>query len=298
MLPLGGLIALGWLLRRLGLPGASGWHALDRLLYYVLLPVVLVGSLHDAPLFGASAWSLGVAVTAALLAITALLVLMRRPLAMSGASFSSILQGAVRVNVYIGLPVAATVLGDEGVVAFSLVIAFAIPLDNLISVGGLVVFASAQPMPWHALLARVVFNPLILAILFGLMLSMTGVTLPEQMAVGLDFLGTLTLGLALVAVGAGIRWTNGLFVSRGVLVGVCARQLVLPLFAYALALLLGLNGVERAALMLHAVLPTGPAAYLVARQMGGDAPLMAGIVSASLLFGALTVPFWQLFIVG
>ena len=64
--------------------------------------------------------------------------------------------------------------------------------------------------------------------------------------------------------------------------------------ALAISLLAGLDGPQRAIVMLHALLPTGPAAYLVARQMGGDAPLMAGIVSGTILFAGLTIPVWLL----
>ena len=55
---------------------------------------------------------------------------------------------------------------------------------------------------------------------------------------------------------------------------------------------IGLTGVERAAVLLHSALPTGPTAYSVAKQLGGDAPLMANIITSTSLFSGINVPFW------
>ena len=71
---------------------------------------------------------MGLTTVVALLTLTSLLVVFRRFAASTGPAFSSVVQGAVRVNVYAGYAIAATVYGDQGVVLFSIVIAFAIPL--------------------------------------------------------------------------------------------------------------------------------------------------------------------------
>lgn len=294
LLPLGLLVALGWLLRRFVLPDAAFWSNLERLLYYVLLPVLLFGALGDMPSLDGQALSLGAVTAGALLCTSLLLVLGRRWLASDGAAFSSVLQGAVRVNVYAGLAVVAAVFGDDGIVMFSLVIAIAIPLDNVISVAGLVLFASAGRPRLFALLGRIVFNPLIVSIVLGLTFAAGGMTLPDPVEAVMDLLGGATLPLALMAVGAGIRFEAAQLHRGPLWLGIAARQLVLPAMALAISLLAGLDGPQRAIVMLHALLPTGPAAYLVARQMGGDAPLMAGIVSGTILFAGLTIPVWLL----
>ena len=45
--------------------------------------------------------------------------------------------------------------------------------------------------------------------------------------------------------------------------------------AYGLSALLGLSDLETAVLVLFAALPGAPSAYILARQLDGDAPLMA-----------------------
>jgi len=44
--------------------------------------------------------------------------------------------------------------------------------------------------------------------------------------------------------------------------------------------------------LLFATLPASPAAYVLARQMRGDAPLMAAVVTLTTLAAALAMPAW------
>ena len=48
-------------------------------------------------------------------------------------------------------------------------------------------------------------------------------------------------------------------------------------------------------LLLFAALPGSPAAYLMARQLGGDAALMAGVVTLTTVAAAATLPLWLAF---
>jgi hypothetical protein len=41
---------------------------------------------------------------------------------------------------------------------------------------------------------------------------------------------------------------------------------------------------------MFAALPASPAAYVLARQLGGDAPLMAAVITAEVLLAVVTVP--------
>jgi malonate transporter len=40
-------------------------------------------------------------------------------------------------------------------------------------------------------------------------------------------------------------------------------------------------------------MPSAPASYVLAREMGGDAPLMAGIVTVTTILALITIPFWH-----
>ncbi|MEE8171728.1 MAG: AEC family transporter, partial [Alphaproteobacteria bacterium] len=77
---------------------------------------------------------------------------------------------------------------------------------------------------------------------------------------------------------------------RGIAV-VCAVKLVVVPAAAALACaLLGVTGLAARIVVLFAALPTATSAYILSRQMGGDAALMAQVVAATTAAAALTLP--------
>ena len=76
---------------------------------------------------------------------------------------------------------------------------------------------------------------------------------------------------------------------------VCVVRLgLLPLLALAACEVFGVEGLPRTALLIYAMMPVSPAAYILARQLGGDAGLMAAIVTATTFAAVATVPLWML----
>jgi len=53
---------------------------------------------------------------------------------------------------------------------------------------------------------------------------------------------------------------------------------------------IGLSGLTFVIVMLFAACPASPASYILARQLGGDASLMAGILTAETLLSAVAIP--------
>lgn len=63
-----------------------------------------------------------------------------------------------------------------------------------------------------------------------------------------------------------------------------------PLLGWTLAAVSGLPPLETAVVVLFAALPGAPSSYILARQMGGDAPLAAAVVTVQTLLSMLTLP--------
>jgi hypothetical protein len=64
----------------------------------------------------------------------------------------------------------------------------------------------------------------------------------------------------------------------------------MPLLAIALALWFGLSGTNLVIVAVCSAVPTSPSAYVMARQMGGDAPLLAQIITLQTILAAITMP--------
>jgi predicted permease len=64
----------------------------------------------------------------------------------------------------------------------------------------------------------------------------------------------------------------------------------MPLMTLAVSLLFGLTGPALTTALLFQLLPTASSAYIMARQLGGDAPLMAGITATQTVLSLVTIP--------
>ena len=71
----------------------------------------------------------------------------------------------------------------------------------------------------------------------------------------------------------------------------------MPAIGIGIAHLLGITGVPFAVIVLFTATPASAASYVLASQLGGDAPLMAGILTAETILAAITLPpilFWAM----
>ena len=76
----------------------------------------------------------------------------------------------------------------------------------------------------------------------------------------------------------------------GAAIGVLFKLVLMPLLALALALWFGLSGTSLVIVAICSAVPTSPSAYVLARQMGGDAPLLAQIITLQTILAAITMP--------
>ena len=293
LLPVFLLIVLGFILKRSLMPLETQWHGLERLTYYVLFPVLLVQTLVMADLDRVPVAGVGGALLLAAL-LMSLLCLALRPLlargAVDGPAFTSVFQGAIRWQTYVALAVSGNLYGDTGLALASVAMVAIIPLVNVFSVSVLAHYASTERRPAGAIAMTVVRNPLIWACIIGLALNVAQVPLPRLWHEVADALGRSSLAIGLLVTGAGLH-LEGLFrPSLAASVAVFLKLVLMPMLAVALALGFGLSGASLAIVAACSAVPASSSAYVLARQMGGDAPLLAQIITLQTILAAITMP--------
>lgn len=286
--PLFALICLGFILARSGFPSAAFWPASERLNYFVLFPALLFSSLADAPIRDPGVYRLGGAAAATIVIAALGLSLMRYFRPIPAARFGPALQGVIRFNTYLGVAVIASVAGTEGITQAAVYLAVAVPLVNVLSIMAL----SDNPAGGKSLLLlKTIFrNPLILACLAGIVVAMSGLGLPFGSDAFFRLLAQGSLPLGLLCVGAALQPATLRHDLKG-LAGVSVlRLLCMPALAVVIGGLFGLSGAEALILVVFSAIPTAPTAYVLTRQLGGDGPFMAGIITAQTLLAVLTLP--------
>lgn len=289
--PIFALIALGLGLARTGLIPAEGWRAVERLVYFVFFPALLFASVAGAELGGSAAVPMAVALLGAVGLMIALVTGYRVWRGVAGPTYTSMIQGTIRPNIYIGLSVAGALFGAEGVVYGALGLAIVVPIVNAVSVLALVRHGSTSARTGLGTTVRAIAsNPLILATIAGVLANTAGLDLTGIPSDTLNILGRPVLPLGLIAVGANLRFD---VMRRGIaLIGVTAgaKLLVLPAMAYAIGWAIGLEGAVLAVATLWHAMPVAPSSYVLARQLGGEAELMAGIITVTTLAALITLP--------
>lgn len=293
--PIVALILLGLGLRRMGFPGDGFWPAAERFTYFILFPALLIHHLSLARLGDYAVRSVAAVIVTLLLGMTAVVYTIRPWLTVDGPGFTSVYQGVIRFNTYVGLAVVLAVFHTEGGTVAALVMAIMIPLINVLCVLVLVAHVGGA-VTVGGVVRGLVTNPLILACLLGIGLNVTGIGLPWGSAAVLEILARAALPLGLLAVGAGLR-LDGLAQPR-LLIGTSALKLLgAPALAGMLCGLVEPGRLETAVLVTFTALPGASASYILARQMGGDAPLIAAIVTVETALAIVTLPLVLVWIV-
>ena len=293
LLPVFLLIVLGFVLRRSLMRLDTQWHGLERLTYYVLFPTLLIQTLVKADLSSLPVAGVGGALMLSAL-VMSLLCLALRPLLsrwnVDGPAFTSIFQGATRWQTYVALAVASNLFGNTGLALASVAMVAIIPLVNVFSVSVLAHYASPEKQSIRAIVMTVVKNPLIWACAIGLAVNVMQLALPKIWHDVADALGRSSLGIGLLVTGAGLHLEGLLRPSLAASIAVFLKLILMPMLAVALALWFGISGPSLVNVAVCSAVPTSSSAYVLARQMGGDAPLLAQIITLQTILAAVTMP--------
>ncbi len=290
-LPIFLLIFVGTLVYRRGFLGQGFWRETEKLIYFVLFPCLLLESVAKAQLGDLEILPMAGAILCAMAVMTALMLTLRPWLGVDGPAFTSMYQGVIRMNTYLAFAVAAGVGGQPAVEATAVSVAVFVPAANLLCVTLLVRYAGAGGQgSLRRTVIAVAKNPLILSILGGILLNVTGIGVPPVIGPMLSILGDAALGLGLISVGAGLDFVHARASGRTVLLTTVLKLLIMPALGYGFCILFDVHGVACFAVVLLNGMPTAGAAYILARQMGGDAPLVASIITVETALSMATLP--------
>lgn len=289
LIPLFALILLGTGLRRARFPGDAFWPALERLIYFVFFPALLISSLGNAALDPARLAPLFLALILTLALGSALVFALRPLLKLNGPALGSVYQGALRFNTYLGIAIVLSVMGPAAMPTAALIIALLIPLLNVACVLVLTRCADRHTTP-RALLQSLISNPLILGCVIGLGLNLSGMGVPALADRLLSILGSAAVPLGLMSVGAGLQFRRLRQDIAPILSSSVIKLFLLPLLGWGIAIGLGLQPLETEILVLFLALPAATSAYILARQLGGDHTLVSGLLTFQTAAAAISLP--------
>lgn len=293
LLPVVLCVATGALLAKVGLLPPDVRRGVERLVYWALLPALLVEKLSQAPLAGAGGdvarmlaafGGATVLVGAAAMATAALI-------GMPVRSRGALVQVSLRGNLaFVGLPVIALAAsGDpEPPARAALVLGPMVVLYNLICVPVLIGLDRRDGLLRGvvALLRPLGTNPILLACVVGLLLTLAP-PLPAPLTRSVALVGQPAGPLALLCLGAAVTGFRVRDRLGHACLAVAGKGVALPLLAVGLGLALGLQGADLRSVAIFASAPTAVASYVLTSQLRGDEELTAAAIAASTLFAVV-----------
>jgi len=293
VLPEFALILLGVLLRRYAWRSPDFWIDLERLVYFVLFPVLLLRTTLAADLAAGGAGASLLTALGATAAGALLGAVVRWWPGVDRMTAASGWQTAFRFNSFVAL----ALVDDRGPAAVALMgvlLGISVPLVNVLSVTALARSdAGGTRGRGVGVLGPLARNPLILASVAGLAGNLSGLTLPSPVDATLSRIAAAAVPLGLLAVGAALR-VGGLRRAGGPMSAYLAavKRGAVPAVARGLSVPLGVGGGQRLVVLAFAAVPPAPSAYVLAARMGGKGALVAGQVSAATTAALLTLPLW------
>lgn len=298
-LPIFALLALGFASRRFDLLSAEFWSEAEKLTYYVLFPGLLIHSLVSAQLDDLDLATLSI--TASIpLGVGAVALGLLKGRVSDGPAFTSLFQGGIRFNSYLGFALAGPLFGPSATPTAAAMAAIMIPSINFLLVLMFSLTLSAS-RSWGSQLAGVgrelAKNPLFVSCVVGLALNRLGIGLPFGFEEVARSIGRAALPMGVMAVGASLT-SRGLqsFNPTVFLASSAVKFLLLPATAALASWYFDLEGTQRAVALLLFSLPTATSGYILAKEMGGDAPMMASLIVGQTLLALPLLPLVALLI--
>lgn len=291
ILPIFAIIALGSMFRHHHFPGEGFWEPAERLIYFVLLPCLFFPVTATADFSDHTLIKIPFAMAGGIISLTAILLALRLRMRISGAAFTSVVQGSIRFNSYVVLSAAAALFGARGITAVAMAVAFVVPLLNLISVAVLARYGTgAGRFDVRTIGLQLLKNPLVMSSLLGIAWNLLHIPMPGLLAEILKTLGNAGLSMGLLVVGAGLNLASVRGQKNLVLLTCGMKLFVMPMLVVSIAFLLGVRSADLQLAVLFASLPCATSAYILARQMGGDDTLMSAIIVMQTLAAVMTLP--------
>jgi malonate transporter and related proteins len=296
VLPLFGVIGLGYVIATVGLLKESTAEGVSDYVYTVAVPLLIFRTLAEAKLPEALPWSYWVAYfsgafLAWIVTQTISALVFGRPT--REAIVHGFASGQSNI-VLVGIPLVLSAFGEPGAVPLFLLIAVNLPV--MMTTASLLIEASGEGISRAALLRlgkSFATNLVLIGFVAGLAVRFLGIAPGGTLKAIIELVAASALPCALFAMGLSLRRYGiaGDFKLSAVIVTL--KLAVHPLVVFLITrYLVSMPPVFAGVAVVFAAMPCGINAYLLAERYRAGVAATAGAVSLSTAISVLTISFW------
>jgi len=285
------LVALGYFVKRIGVINENFVEVTSRFVYSVSLPALVFINIVEIDLSEAIDFNQIIYIYSATLVSFFLIWLISIPFIKDGKNLSVFVQGAYRSNfAIVGFAIVSKLFGNFALGKAALVLAFILPLYNILAVIILTVpLRKERKLNLKNTLYEIMFNPLIIAVVIGLIFSYFKIVIPSFINSTIGFLSELALPLALVGIGGSLNLQNIKKASGLAFTSSAIKVILVPVILTLGAYHFGFRGIDFGIMFVLFASPTAIVSFIMAEAMGANSKLAGNIVLISTVASVFTI---------
>lgn len=195
---------------------------------------------------------------------------------------------------FMGFPVLESLFGRTGILYGSIYVAV---FNIFLWTNGMAIFSSSEKLNRDSI-KKIVLNPGIITVLIGIVLFMLSIRLPGPVAEAVDLVGSMTIPLSMLIVGATVAGSRFKELFRGwdIYYITAVRLVLMPLIAFAALKILGFPEMLMTICVLLIAMPAAATTTIFAELYDSDSVFASRVVVFTTLASIVTLPLMMLLI--
>lgn len=290
--PLFLMMSLGYFLKRVKIFNNHLLKELNVLCFKVFLPLLLFINVYQSNASQVFQSRLVIFSVVSVIASFVLVFLIIPRIEKENRKRGVLIQAIFRSNfILFGIAMTTSLYGTEYVGTTAVLIAFIIPIFNILSVVALEVFSDGQ-INYKVIIKGIIINPLILASVIAFFFMLTGIKLPKILEISIVDISKIATPMAFIILGGSFEFSKIFSNLKPLLIGITGRLFFIPLILMSLSVVLGFRNEELGTLLALFASPTAVSSFVMAQQMDCDSELSGQLVIFSSLVSIGTIFLW------
>lgn len=299
-------VIVGYFFKKIGMMDESFAKKANKLVFRAFMPVMLFVNIYKMSLSDVDLGFIGYCLVA-LLIIFALSIPACMAIAGKKDRVGVLVQAIFRSGYsLIGIPLAGSLYGDEGMMAATILSAALIPCFNVLAVISLSALGGekGEKISVKKIVLDIVKNPLIIGIFAALVCVAIRTFVFEKVGIEfrlsdigplfvvLQYLANLAIPLALLVLGAQFEFSAVAALKKEIIFGTLVRTVIVPAIVLGVAFIFfrdRFSPAHFATLVAAFATPVAVPSVPMVQEMGGDVTLAGQLVVWSTLVSAITV---------
>lgn len=293
--PLIVMIFIGYLIKILDMIEESTFEDLNKLVFRVFMSTLLflnIYRLNYEEAFNSKNLKIIVFLYMILIGVFLIAIKIMPKFVKDKKKCSVLVQGLVRGNsILFGIPITASLYGDNETGLISLLAACIIPLSNMLGVFILEVNRKKK-IRFLDLVLGIIKNPAILASIIASVFLILSIKLPEIIVKPLDSISKVTIPLALIVLGGTIEFKKLTYNLKYLINFLIIRLLIIPAISFYIFYKLDILNKEMVAVLGIIASPLPIASFTMAKELEADSEMAGQLVLSSTIVSMFTIFAW------